>query len=318
MSLSAFSDKWYSLPQLKGLEASTGLKFPRGKFTVREATLLHKSLLSYLKGQGMTLEVFQDTLVHRERRVTRALNMKEMYVHLAMRLGTGRPVLAVYHYVRRKYHPSVHNQVDGSGLKTGDGNHPLLSSRVNREEVDEEGKGDFGLTGEISSYIELMPDLTKRNRRANWTLEEDQQLRTAVLEFGSCWEKVGLQLNVTPMACLQRWRHISPTAKRNKNDARATASKCEKQIWTRGKDLEMIQRLYDLNYEFEEDIYWRQVQQPSSGDIENSLSAFSPEALRSRFNFLKKNTPKEILLQSSLDDLLEFLMTQHLSENNNE
>ena len=304
--------------QLKQLEASTGSYFPRGKFTVREATLLHKSLLSYLKGHGVTLEGFQSTLVHRNRlRTKNTLDPREMYIQLAMSLGTGRPVVAVYHYVRRKYHPNAHEKINKKSSDLENTQSPVKATHENDKNIEKENIrlskefNDASLTVAGAAPTTMRPDLVQRNRRSNWTMEEDEELKAAMAAHGNCWEKVGLALNITPMACLQRWRHLDPSGYYSASAKKYQSIKSEKFEWSPGFDFLLIQSLYDLNYEFELDIQWRQVHQqmllqPSDEDIElkNRLAKFTPSYLRGRYLSLKKLAPKEI--QHSIDDIIEF------------
>jgi DNA polymerase III delta prime subunit len=175
-----FSEKWTEWKKLHQLEKETGLKFPRGKFTLAEVQTLDDSLKKWLKGHNIPFEVFQASLQCRGQKILEGDMSRQLYIQLAMSLGTGRPVKTVYTYVRRRYHPEAHS---------------VLEKKEQKE------KNNLPIN-------ETVPESTKRIRRMNWTAYEDAMLREAVQQHGRAWEKIGQDLKISPMACLQRWRFL--------------------------------------------------------------------------------------------------------------
>ena len=167
-----YGTKWQTVEKLQELESETGKSYKRGKFSNTEKRIVLESIEEWISEHGeMTREAFINSLFNKgERR-----RFTDFFVRTATKLG-GRPVLMVYHYIKRLLHP---------GNRAGNWT----------EEEDAQLRRLFVLKG--PQWVEISKVMTRfatacRDRyrkirehyaKGHWNAEETERLKQAVTEL---------------------------------------------------------------------------------------------------------------------------------------
>lgn len=93
--------KWLPVKKLNELAESEGLIYKKGKFSAIEAQQIKEAVENYARNNSMTVEQVRDELIHSSERRKDQKFFSEMAAAVPL-----RPVIAVYHYIRRAYHPN--------------------------------------------------------------------------------------------------------------------------------------------------------------------------------------------------------------------
>lgn len=111
--VNTFADKWYLPATLYQMEASTGLKYRRGRFSEDEKDLAKRLTLKFCQDQHMNLDEFQrvffDEMGSRdgENATANSRRLSTFFIDVAQHFG-GRPVVSVYECLKRLFHPGNH------------------------------------------------------------------------------------------------------------------------------------------------------------------------------------------------------------------
>ncbi|TFY83059.1 hypothetical protein EWM64_g953 [Hericium alpestre] len=105
--------RWMSAGKLAELAKTEGLKYKKGKFSTIEEQQVINALETYRAQHGLAEDQLQELIFAKD---TQAKNMFWSEITSAVHL---RPIIAVYHYVRRRYHPM---QARGKWMPTEDDN----------------------------------------------------------------------------------------------------------------------------------------------------------------------------------------------------
>lgn len=285
-----FGTKWMTIPKLKEVEKQTGRRYKRGKFSRCEQEAVDKTLQEHLRANNLT----RDQFIDRIRNATDKARTKKsaLFTEIASKLE-GRPVLTVYHYVKRQYHPG-----NRMGLWTPE------EDRLLKRYFAEYGPQWEVIGRALDRFNTACRDRYRAIRNeyssGRWSSEESQRLAEAVDEaeqsrnLHSVWLFVSERVHTrSPMQCLQKWQESVMFRQRN---AAAASTRAR---WSREQDLVLISRLYEMALEDESEIVWRKL-------ISDEWNRWTPTRLRNRWKQLKKRV--EGVERMDLDTILETLM----------
>ncbi|KAL5527831.1 hypothetical protein ACEPAG_6632 [Sanghuangporus baumii] len=94
------ANKWLSATKLNGLSASIGLQYRKGKFSATEEALLRNAIENYRVRNDLSDEQLNDVIFAKGLKDKDNAFWFEITAHVP-----ARPVVAVYHHVRRSFHP---------------------------------------------------------------------------------------------------------------------------------------------------------------------------------------------------------------------
>lgn len=294
--LEVFSKKWIQTKELRELENETGLKYKRGKFSRLEEKL-RAGVMRYLKYNNKTEEEFREAIVEGIRENKSALG--KFCVELTQELP-GRPVITVYHYLRRLYHPG---NKQGSWLPEEDMHlRRLFAIHGPQWQI---------IAKELGRYNNSCRDryrfIRQQYHKGPWTSDEVTRLRNAVCELTSCKkdsgkdkEGVGAWASISEMVqtrnwhqCLVKWTYSLAFWEKHSN---------QKVIrWTKEQDLILLNRIYDLVVEDESEIVWSRL-------LDESWNCWTSNRLRTRWQILKKRVNLNKGVHFNLDSLVETLI----------
>ncbi|OCB89576.1 hypothetical protein A7U60_g3268 [Sanghuangporus baumii] len=94
------ANKWLSATKLNELSASIGLQYRKGKFSATEEALLRNAIENYRVGHNLSDEQLNEVIFAKGLKDKDNAFWFEITAHVP-----DRPVVAVYHHVRRSFHP---------------------------------------------------------------------------------------------------------------------------------------------------------------------------------------------------------------------
>ena len=292
-----YGTKWQTVSKLQELEAETGKSYKKGKFSNTEKKIVMQSIDEWIaEHREMNKETFISSLFNR----TERRRFTDFFVKTATKLG-GRPVLMVYHYVKRLLHP---------GNRAGNWT----------EEEDAQLRRLFVLKG--PQWVEISKVMTRfatacRDRyrkirehyaKGHWNAEETERLKQAVAELirsresggqreedqALSWYFVSEQVKTrSQVQCITKWSALSFKHRREG---------VKHMPWTKAQDYQLCHRLYDMGVEDESEIVWRDLWQ------EDPMwqQYWTPDRLRTRWMMLKRRVLDERKLD--MDAILESLL----------
>lgn len=289
-----FSSKWIETKALRRLEAETGKRYKRGKFSRLEEERVRARVQSYLRENHMTDDAFRDALVTGARESKSAF--RNFFVQMAMELP-GRPVITVYHYLRRLYHPG---NKQGAWLPEEDLHlRRLFAIHGPQWQVISQELGRFN-----HSCRDRYRWIREQFRKGPWQPDEIDRLRQAVQdrvrsppsssENGSigAWAWIAEKVETRSWhQCLTKWTNSLSFRERHPG-VRVVR-------WTREQDLILLNRIYDLVVEDESEIVWGRL-------VDDSWNNWTPNKLRMRWRLLRKRVRNERVLD--MDTLVETLI----------
>ena len=218
-----FADKWYLPANLYRVEAQTGLKYRRGQFSPAEQILAERVTTKYCQDNNMTLETFK-TVFFDEMSHSNTKRLSDFFVSASQYFG-GRPVVAVYDFLKRKYHPGNYrgfwNSEDDQILLREFQKHgpkwTLIGKELNRQPTN--CRDRYNLRWKHVDRVIYGP----------WSPADDKKLLDAIdaslKNSGTIswiWvseEGVG---NRTPLQCLVRWKHFKELGDRPERKLKTT------------------------------------------------------------------------------------------------
>ncbi|CDZ98477.1 RNA polymerase I termination factor, Myb superfamily [Phaffia rhodozyma] len=251
---SMLSDKWLNAGQLAKLVETTGLRYKKGKFSHVEEIDLRNALDGYkamhnLDHDQLTQIVFAKGKKAREANAT-------FWSEITRKVAE-RPIIAVYHHVRRMCHP-------------------LRNQGPWRKEEDEKLKAAVAEVGQLWEKVEglvgrMAGDCRDRFRnhiehntggrvRGSWTPQEEEELSRIIKEmttdqgksadndvfWGAVSEKMGYKRS--RQQCRIKWQ-----------DGLHKKLKCNgtKPKWSKNDAYILIQKVVSLSVQHETEIEWR-------------------------------------------------------------
>lgn len=298
-----FADKWYLPANLYKIEANIGLKYKRGRFSDSEKLLAMKLTTKFCQEQNMTLErfktIFFDDMGTENGHQNRLSNF---FVDASQHFG-GRPVVAVYDFLKRLYHPGNHRgpwtpEEDQILLREFQKHGPkwaLIGKELNR----------LGINCRDRYNIKWKHE--GRVVKGPWIKEEDEKLMSAIKDsieasgtISWLWISEERVKTRTPLRCLLRWKLMKckeardlnpinssnvikniPTANANKT----TAPKKSKETWGGWKEDEdylLIHSILTTGANTDESIQWKSLNVPGV-----PTPRHNPELFFRRWNHLK-------------------------------
>lgn len=294
-----FSSKWHSVSALHELERTTGLTYKRGKFSNTEAKITNEAVVKFLKDQNMAFQEFNSNFFEKRGHG----RLADFFVQVAQQLN-GRPVIHVYHYLRRQYHPGNYKgfwtPVEDDQLKR------LFAIHGPKWEVIGDHLDRFHI-----SCKDRYRKIRETFNAGKWTDEEVGKLRDAILAWRSerptdCAVWVWISEKVATrswLQCASKWASSLDSHLRRDPTGRNIHERLE---WTDDDDLLLIHRIYDLAVEDESEIIWRHLNT-------DGLDKWSGMALSIRWSLLKKRVAG--YRQLDMDTILETLMNALKNDN---
>lgn len=291
-----FCRKWMTYPELKRIERETGLKFKRGKFTKAETNLCMEAVESYLHHRGLDRSEFIDMMFVRNNEKGKLSSdlCRDFFISIAGKLE-GRPVVNVYHFLRRRLHPSNKGEIWSADLdeelRTLHLMHGPQWEKIGRE------MGRFHV-----ACRDRFRKIQAGFKRGPWTDEEVARLNEAYgkAERGekpegfATWtfisEYVGTR---SPNQCQWKWTETVQFRTQHPDKRRVN--------WDPTDDRILVTCIYDMGVEHQSEICWSTLAASSA-----SLSQFSSARLRQRWGILMKRVRGADAM--AVDDLCEVLM----------
>lgn len=310
-----FADKWILPANLYKIEASTGLKYRRGRFSDAEKILAMKLTTKFCQEQNMSLErfktIFFDDMGTENGHQNRLSNF---FVDVSQHFG-GRPVVAVYDFLKRLYHPGNHRgpwtpEEDQVLLREFQKHGPkwtLIGKELNR----------LGIN--CRDRYNIRWKHVGRMVNGPWSEEEDEKLINAIKESveasGSIswlWiseERVKVR---TPLQCLIRWKYIK---KGNTDDSQVLANIKKRSVvpssvkpkvpkvvswsgWKEDEDYLLIHAILTSGAVSDETIQWKDLKIQGIPEARHN-----PELFFRRWNHLKAKA--EISDETDLKETVE-------------
>lgn len=274
-----FSHKWIGYTELKALERQTGKSFKRGRFSKAETEVCFGAVDEYLKSRGLDRQEFIDMMFVRnnEKSFVRSSSCGDFFLQVAGKLK-GRPVVNVYHFLRRKYHPS----------NRGDSWTP---------ELDEELKRLYTIHGpqwekigkELDRFHIACRDRFRKIRsaysRGPWTPEEERKLKDAFDLASKGQKPQGVAMwnfisdcvgSRSDLQCQWKWTEYLSFRSQHPDISRVD--------WRPSEDRLLVAKIYELGVESQKEINWNRLLANNSKEF----SRFTQGKLRNRWYQLKK------------------------------
>lgn len=202
-----FASKWMGFPKLKELERETGLQYRKGRFSLEEQALAEKFTNKFCKDQNMTLDKFKSIFFDQMGAASPpGQRLSDFFVSITAHFG-GRPVVALYDFLKRKYHPGNHR-----GAWTDEDDQALI------EEFRKHGPKWTTIGKELNRHPLNVRDRYNlkfkhmHKHSGPWTREEDECLVDAMKEsqersgtIAWLWISEERVKTRTPLQCLSHW-----------------------------------------------------------------------------------------------------------------
>lgn len=296
-----FSAKWQTVQKLRGVEQESGKRYRRGKFSNAERRIVNASVDEYVSEHGTSREAFLDALFNSVGR----RRFADFFIKTTQKLS-GRPVLMVYHYMKRLLHPGNRQ-----------GNWTAAEDMQLRRLFAVKGPQWVEISKEMGRFATSCRDRYRKIRadyiKGPWATDEVERLEAAVSELIHSREAAATlaetgELTDAPltlswyfvservrtrswMQCISKWSHLS---------YRRTAATAPR--WNANNDYQLCHQLYDLGIEDESEIIWRDL----INDNPLWQQCYSPERLRNRWKMLRRRVLNEQRLD--MDTVLETLL----------
>lgn len=290
--VSLFSSRWMPVKELHRVEAESGVKYKRGKFSNAEAQAVNDIVQKYLAEHNLSFAEFKELFFQR-----RGHNRLHDFFLMAAQQLVGRPVIHVYHYMRRQYHPgNWHGRwspEEDAQLKR------LFAIHGPKWETIGEQLGRFHV-----SCKDRYRNIRQSFNTGRWSEDEVERLRAGILAWRreqprdtAVWawiaEKVGTR---SWMQCLSKYTLSLESHMRRNPNGDITIKPLQ---WTDQEDLTLIHKIYDLVVEDESEIVWSRL-------LDDDWNLWSPSCLSRRWALLRKRVNRERYLD--MDTILETLM----------
>lgn len=291
-----FCSKWLGNKKLRELEEETGLKYKRGKFSDLERQIVNDTIESFIREESIEREEFIEKYVI-EQRGANSKGSVNIFQRIAQQLD-GRPINAIYHFVRRQMHPGNHQ-----------GEWSAEEDRELRRLQAVHGSNWAEIGRAMGRYSVNCRDrfrmISKSVKKGPWSQEETDRLLEAIdlvragklsRSEGDVWEVIASQVETrNANQCLSRWYEVLDiqlrTAKGDKEPHR----------WSHSDDLMLCEALWQSGVEHETEVEWRLILDccPSLRD------RFTVKRLRDRWRILRKRVWVD---GQSMDTTLQTLM----------
>ncbi|KAF9646964.1 hypothetical protein BDM02DRAFT_3117798 [Thelephora ganbajun] len=267
--------KWMNTTKLKEMAQTEGLVYRQGKFSEIEESQLRNAIENYRIRNGLTSEQLNEVIFAKEK-----TKDKEFWQEITTAVPL-RPIVAVYHHVKRAYHP-----LRGQGKWSGEQD-TLLEQTVN----------DLGQQWEkVSVHVgRTAADCRDRYRNhiqgreqrntGTWSKEEEAQLTAIVREmvakqgkdvdsdifWGVVSQKMGGKRG--RQQCRNKWTDSLSNTLKNEG---------EKPRWTAQDAYILIHKVDSLDVRHDSEIDWKTFPDPD-------WNLWSPHLLQRRWMTMKRS-----------------------------
>ena len=281
-STSTFHDellatKWLPVKKLNELAETEGLIYKKGKFSAIEAQQIKEAVENYARNNSMTVEQVRDELIHSSERRKDQKFFSEMAAAVPL-----RPVIAVYHYIRRAFHP---NQKMGDWTSEQDS---ALKDAVIRlgpkwEKVAPEvGRAASDCRDRYRNHIHHRD----RRKSGTWTKEEEDELIRIITSLTNkeakdlkaegeiFWVSVSEKMQGTrsPQQCRIKW--LDSLMNRLRNEG-------ENSRWSSQDAFILVHKVDSMGVRDDTEIDWKRLPDPD-------WNAWSAHVLQRRWLTLKR------------------------------
>jgi hypothetical protein len=284
-----FSSKWIEVKKLKEIEIESGRVYKRGKFSKQEEETVRSKVSEYLSINNISETEFKEDFFNQKGRK----QFKKLFVEVAKSLPQGRPVVMVYHYMRRIYHPG---NKQGSWLPEEDLHlKRLFAIHGPQWEIISSELGRFN-----HSCRDRYRWIREQFGKGIWSKDEIDRLREAIEARKKlvvdhtlgAWAWISEQVKTRSWhQCLTKWTNSISFKDKHPNQ------KCVR--WTKEQDLILLNRIYDLAVEDESEIVWNRL-------IDESWNVWTPMRLKLRWKLLRRRVRNEKILD--MDAIIEALI----------
>lgn len=317
-----FADKWILPANLYKIEANTGLKYRRGRFSDAEKILAMKLTTKFCQEQNMSLErfktVFFDDMGTENGHQNRLSNF---FVDVSQHFG-GRPVVAVYDFLKRLYHPGNHRgpwtpEEDQVLLREFQKHGPkwtLIGKELNRLGIN--CRDRYNIRWKHEGKVVNGP----------WSEEEDGKLVNAIKDsleasgtISWLWISEERVKTRTPLQCLIRWKIINKgngvtNGNLLANIKKRTVPKVPKAAswngWKEDEDYLLIHAILTSGAVSDESIQWKDLKVQGIPEARHN-----PELFFRRWNHLKikAEIADEADLKETVEKVKKYLIKQSKS-----
>ncbi|KAH8830434.1 hypothetical protein DL96DRAFT_1592888 [Flagelloscypha sp. PMI_526] len=291
------ANKWMSPSRLALLAVTEGLVYKKGKFSTIEEESLKQALNNYQTRKGLTHEQIQDKIFPKDE----SDRDNQFWIELTTSCP-GRPIIAIYHHVRRARHPLKHQ---GKWTDQEDAN---LTSAV--AELGQQWEKVSKLVGRAAMdcrdrYRNHIVDRDTRITGA-WSKEEEDQLIKIVTAMKDntdnwdwdtevFWSKVAREMEGKRgrQQCRIKW--TDSLSKKVKSQGGEVAR------WGPRDAYVLVHKVASLNVRHDTEIDWKMLADPT-------WNLWSPHILQRRWQTLKKGVRGHNEL--SHQDIVDILLTK--------
>ncbi|KAG2154946.1 uncharacterized protein EDB93DRAFT_125166 [Suillus bovinus] len=168
------ANKWMNATKLAEMVKTQGLVYKKGKFSAIEEEQLRAAIEAFKAGRGLTDDQLQDIIFQKNEKGKDNAFWSEITSALAL-----RPIIAVYHHVRRAFHPK---KQQGKWMPEEDA---VLKQAV--ADLGQQWEKVSEIVGRMSSDCRdrYRNHIANREVRVTgaWTKEEEQELTAIVTEM---------------------------------------------------------------------------------------------------------------------------------------
>lgn len=291
-----YSRRWIGNDELKRIEQDSGRPFRRGRFTKAEVDAADAAVAAYLRHKRLDRAEFIQAMFVRnnERTALRSEACADFFVQVAQQLE-GRPVINVYHFLRRRLHPSNTGEAWGAAedaeLRRLHLLHGPQWERIGRE------MGKFHV-----ACRDRFRKIQAAYHRGPWAADEAARLEAAYAraeagarpEGVATWTFIADQVQ-TRSANQCQWKWTENLLFRAMHPATRRLD------WDLAEDRLLVSRIYDLGIEHQSEINF-------AGLCRGALAKFTTARVRHRWGLLRKRIRHADALP--IDDVCELLMRE--------
>ena len=318
-----FTTKWISVKKLKAMEQELGTTYRKGKFTNKERATIEGIIGESVRDLGMSREQLVNDIFNGRGKKRFA----DLFTKTAVALD--RPVILVYHYMRRLLHPG--NRA-GSWTRQEDATLRRLFAI--------KGPMWAEIAKEIGRFATACRDRYRNIRMAyahgQWTAEETQRLVDAVNELMASrrrhreaaaeadaipltlsneestpsppssaitWHYVSERVQTRSfIQCLTKWSSIAYKTRHGQRQGPR---------WTDALDLQLCHQLYDLCVDDESEVTWGKLLE----SVPHWVNMFTADRLRSRWTMLRRRVlnANRMEMDTVLETLINYLQSSEVS-----
>ncbi|EJD01617.1 uncharacterized protein FOMMEDRAFT_88468 [Fomitiporia mediterranea MF3/22] len=270
------ANKWLSANKLNELAKTIGLEYKKGKFSTSEEILLKNAIETYRIRNGLSPEQLKELIFAKGQKSKDNAFWFEITAQVPL-----RPVVAVYHHVRRAFHPL---KQQGKWMPAEDD--------VLRQAVIELGQTWEKVSERVGRMASDCRDRWRNhinNREGRifgaWTKEEEERLTQIVLELTTAqgrnpdldvfWTQVAVRMGNTRGRHQCRIKWTDSLSKTVKNDG-------QKPRWSQQDAYILVHKIASLNVNDDSEIDWKLL-------VDDDWNLWSAHTLQRRWMTLKRS-----------------------------